>query len=204
MLESETKLNEQPRATHYGLPALPILREAGILDEVKAQGFEPRSVCWRKLDGTRLTGTNMQVPLDVDQHMVCLPLNQLCKIIHQHLQNHPSSSVSWSTKVTNIGQNESKAWVDAETPECMKRFEADYVIGCDGANSQIRRSLFGDQWDQGFPGKTWDQQLVATNVRVTLFNTFYFYSKPSYSMSVLNSGTRCIMTFLNLGGKTQI
>jgi len=38
---------------------------------------------------------------------------------------------------------------------------ADYVIGCDGANSKVRRSLFGD-WN--FPGFTWGEQIVATNL----------------------------------------
>ena len=166
VLEAGTKLDEQPRATHYGISAFPILREAGIFDEVKAQGFEPRSVCWRKLDGTRLTGSNKQLPLGEDLNMVCLPLNQLCKIIIQHLQNYPSSGILWSTKATKAGQDEHRAWVDAETADGVKRYEADYVIGCDGANSQVRRSLFGDQWDEGFPGRTWDQQLVATNVSI--------------------------------------
>ncbi|KAJ4260736.1 hypothetical protein NW757_001118 [Fusarium falciforme] len=32
----------------------------------------------------------------------------------------------------------------AETPDGEKKLSADYIVGCDGANSQIRRSLFGD------------------------------------------------------------
>lgn len=36
----------------------------------------------------------------------------------------------------------------------------DWIVGCEGANSGVRRSLFGSS----FPGKTWDAQIVATNV----------------------------------------
>jgi 2-polyprenyl-6-methoxyphenol hydroxylase-like FAD-dependent oxidoreductase len=39
--------------------------------------------------------------------------------------------------------------------------EGDYVVGCDGANSTVRRKLFGEMV---FPGFTWDEQIVATNV----------------------------------------
>lgn len=62
-----------------------------------------------------------------------------------------------------IGQNSAMAWVDTvhtNTGE-QSSLEADYIVGCDGANSVVRRSLFGDR---EFPGRTWNEQLVATNV----------------------------------------
>lgn len=48
-----------------------------------------------------------------------------------------------------------------QTPAGEEKFSADYIVGCDGASSQIRRSLFGNL---DFPGRTWDEQIVATNV----------------------------------------
>ncbi|KAK5311057.1 hypothetical protein LTR93_011844 [Exophiala xenobiotica] len=48
----------------------------------------------------------------------------------------------------------------------MKELLADYVVGCDGANSLIRSSLLGDD----FPGSTWDLQIIATN-------TYYDFEK---------------------------
>lgn len=93
--------------------------------------------------------------------MVCLPLDKLGKVLYDTLKAQPTSTIKWQHKVTNIGQDAKKAWVTVETLEGLKRLEADYIIGCDGANSQIRRSLFGDS---NFPGKTWDEQIVATNV----------------------------------------
>ncbi|EOO00965.1 putative fad binding domain-containing protein [Phaeoacremonium minimum UCRPA7] len=70
-----------------------------------------------------------------------------------------NGQVSWEHKVTGLGQDENKAWVDVETPQGNTKVEADYIIGCDGANSQIRKSLFGNE----YPGFTWDAQIVATN-----------------------------------------
>jgi hypothetical protein len=49
--------------------------------------------------------------------------------------------------------------VDTKEQSCL---EADFIAGCGGANSIVDCSLFGD-WD--FLGKTWAEQLVATNVR---------------------------------------
>ncbi|KIW90478.1 uncharacterized protein Z519_09124 [Cladophialophora bantiana CBS 173.52] len=166
LVDMSVKLDEQPRATHYGSPAMYELRRAGIVEDMRAQGFHPDAVCWRKLDGTYLAGVKMGVEHDPDR-MVCLPLNRLGKILMDHIGRQPSATVTWGHKVVSIGQDDHKAWIICETPEGEKRLEAEYIIGCDGANSQVRRSLFGDK---EFPGKTWDEQIVATN-------TYYDFSK---------------------------
>ncbi|KAH0134562.1 FAD/NAD(P)-binding domain-containing protein, partial [Aureobasidium melanogenum] len=79
--------------------------------------------------------------------------------------------VSWEHRVLEVQQDESKAWVKVQTPtENEKIIEADYVVGCDGANSIVRKSLFGEE----FPGFTWNQkQIVATN-------TYYDFRKFGY------------------------
>lgn len=93
--------------------------------------------------------------------MVCLPLNSLTRLIMEHLEKQPTAELRWSHKVTaTLGQNDRNAWIMVETPSGEQRFEADYIVGCDGANSQVRRALYGDM---GFPGRTWEEQIVATN-----------------------------------------
>ncbi|KAJ9608716.1 hypothetical protein H2200_006487 [Cladophialophora chaetospira] len=160
VIDKSSELDTQPRATHYGPPAMYELRRAGVVDDLRAQGFLPDGVCWRKLDGTYLAGLNLEVVADDPDRMVCLPLNRLGRILMDHIERQPTATVTWGQEVKSIGQDDDKAWVIVQTPEGEKRLEAKYVIGCDGANSQVRRSLFGD-WE--FPGKTWDEQIVATN-----------------------------------------
>ncbi len=165
LLDLSSDIDTQPRATHYGPPAMYELRRAGVADDVRAEGFIPKAVCWRKLDGTYLAGLDGSVLDDDPDRMVCLPLNKLGSILYRHLSAEPLAIISWNHKVTAIGQDDNKAWVDVETLEGQQRLEASYIVGCDGANSQIRRSLFGE-W--AFPGRTWDEQIVATNVRAHL------------------------------------
>jgi 2-polyprenyl-6-methoxyphenol hydroxylase-like FAD-dependent oxidoreductase len=160
-IDAADKLDSQPRATHYAPPAVHELIRAGVIDEVREEGFIPRTVCWRKLDGTYLAGLDGSV-LDGDtDRLTCLPLDKLGKVLHDNLKAQPTSTLQWQHKVTNIGQDEEKAWVYVQSPDGLKRLEADFIVGCDGANSQIRRSLFGDL---NFPGRTWEEQIVATNV----------------------------------------
>jgi 2-polyprenyl-6-methoxyphenol hydroxylase-like FAD-dependent oxidoreductase len=163
LVEQTKELDKSPRATHYAAPAIHELRRAGVLDEVRAEGFCPRGVCWRKLDGTRIAGLSNASEDEDPDTMTCLPLNRLGAILYEHVQKQPLATISFDHKVVGIGQDEEQAWIDVETPEGNKRLSAPYIVGCDGANSQIRRSLFGD-WE--FPGRTWDEQIVATNVRI--------------------------------------
>jgi 2-polyprenyl-6-methoxyphenol hydroxylase-like FAD-dependent oxidoreductase len=162
LLDMGDGLDKQPRATHYAPPAVYELRRAGVLEEIRKQGFVPRTVAWRKLDGTFIAGLDGSVLDDDPDRMVCLPLDKLGSVLYQAIQAQPTAIVSWKHKVVSLDQDDDKAWVNVESPQGPQRLEADYIVGCDGANSQIRRSLFGD-WE--FPGKTWDEQIVATNVR---------------------------------------
>ncbi|KAL5315893.1 hypothetical protein ACEPPN_016767 [Leptodophora sp. 'Broadleaf-Isolate-01'] len=161
ILEAAENLDENPRATHYSFPATYELERAGVLQEVISEGFLPDGVSWRDIDGLALASISTK-HLSTEKKIVCLPLNHLTRILMEHLAKQPTAEVKWSHKVLpTIGQDQSSAWVMVETPNGTVKISADYVVGCDGANSQIRKSLFGDS---EFPGRTWDEQIVATNV----------------------------------------
>jgi len=168
VLDSANQIDNQPRATHYSVPALKVLKKAGLYDDVREQGFTPDGGSWRKADGTPLC-VMKTAHLPMETRMACLPLNKLCKLAYEAIQKEPTVEIKWSHKVTGVSQDKDKATVDVETPSGPQKLEADYVVGCDGASSQIRRSLFGDM---EFPGFTWDEQLVATNVRLRLLGRF--------------------------------
>lgn len=166
IVEQASKLDENPRATHYGPPAMRILNRAGVGKSLRSRGFASATVSWRRPDGSFIAGIRHDTQRGGDEGMTALPLNQLGDLLYEHASGLPNIKYLFNCRVTSIGQDESKAWVntvDINTDETA-RLEADYVVGCDGANSIIRRSLFGD-WD--FPGKTWDEQIVATNVSPT-------------------------------------
>ena len=161
LIDMADGLDTNPRATHYSAPAVSELARAGILDDVRAEGFLPRGVSWRKLNGEEIAHLNAEDMSDVNERMVCLPLDKLAQILQKHLAKQKLVDIKFGHEVIATGQDENSAWLDVRTKDGEKRLSAPYVVGCDGANSKIRRSLFGD-WE--FPGFTWDKQIVATNV----------------------------------------
>jgi 2-polyprenyl-6-methoxyphenol hydroxylase-like FAD-dependent oxidoreductase len=162
LLEAAEKFDDRPRATHYGPAAVRELQRAGVFEDMKAKGsFFPSGVCWRKLHGEVLA--TIPGPTGKEKHpLTCLPLNQLHEVLEGHLKNYPNIEVLFNHQVVSTGQDKATSWVVAETPDGKKTFNAQYVVGCDGANSIIRRTLFTDA---GFEGFTWKEQIVATNVR---------------------------------------
>ncbi|KAH7259425.1 FAD binding domain-containing protein [Fusarium redolens] len=95
--------------------------------------------------------------------MTCLPQPQVGQILLEKLASVNAPSVRFRVKVIGPGQDETQAWVDVtkEGSDKVERYHASFVIGCDGGGSAVRKSLYGDD----FPGFTWKQKLVATNVR---------------------------------------
>lgn len=165
VLEANSVLDDSPRAAYYGPPAAYELRRAGVIDEIRKEGFDPQVTCWRKLDKERtiLGKFDCAVAIEDPDRLACMPLAQLDQLLYKHAVALPNVTVLFNHKVVSLGQDDQKAWVDVETPNGQQKFEAPYIIGCDGASSIVRRSLYGAK---DFPGWTWDKQIVATNVRI--------------------------------------
>lgn len=174
VLEAATEPDKQPRATHYGPAGVYELRRSGILEVMKEKGsFSPKSVSWRSSDGSLLAAlpkppappasAGNATPPD---GVVSLPLNIVVEILMEAVGAQPTAQVEFGCRVVDVGQDPegNSAWVDVVREadgEKPARIEASYIVGCDGASSAVRGSLFG----RSFPGYTWDTWLVAVNVR---------------------------------------
>ncbi|KAL0954831.1 hypothetical protein HGRIS_003775 [Hohenbuehelia grisea] len=175
ILEASDHLDQQPRAAHYGPPAIPDLMRAGILDEIRRRGMILNTYCWRRLeDHSVIAQFDLDVLKDVDGNdlrSTCLVLQDLDKLMLDEFVEKYGGTISWEHRVVGVGQDQEKAWVNVQAPDGPKKFEADYIIGCDGANSAVRKSLFGEE----FPGWTWDTQIVATNTYYDFSGKFGFH-----------------------------
>lgn len=169
VLESWPELDTRLRATQYGVPATRVFRRAGILDDIRAASISKfPSICWRRVsDHKKLISLDLSLVEDHPDRMTIFPLGEMIKIMYRHCMERGRGliEVKFNLEVTSVGQDENTAWVDVDIKGSgsteQARFSADYVVGCDGASSAVRRSLFGRTW----PGQTLPYRFVVQNVR---------------------------------------
>ena len=180
-MEAGSEPDTRPRATHYPAHAVYELRRAAC-----SRGYTsgriptPKSIAWRKLNGTFIAGFNGTDVAGYPDEMTCLPLEKATRILHEHVKTKPSAKIDFNHKGVGVGQEENEC-ADVESADRSKPLSAAYVVGCDGANSQVGNPLFGDT---NFPGRTWDEQIVATN-------TYYDFDKHD-TVTTTSSSTRAL------------
>lgn len=151
----------------YGPAAVHELRRLGILDLMQEKGsITPNGVCWRASDGSVVARMPRPPPPPPNapppDRVVGLPLGTMVELLLEALAKQPTAKLEYGCKVTEVGQDDSSAWVDYQSPTGEGQIlQADYVVGCDGGTSTVRHSLFGSS----FPGFTWDHWMMACNVR---------------------------------------
>ncbi|KAK5144331.1 hypothetical protein LTR32_003730 [Rachicladosporium monterosium] len=171
VLESWPGLDTRLRATQYGVPATRIFRRAGLLADIRKASI-PKfpTICWRRVaDGEKLVEIDMSLVEEEEDRMTVLQLGEIIQIMYKHCMDPEKGrgliDVRFNHRVTGTGQDEDKAWVEVEVgkegeEKRHERLEADYVVGCDGAASAVRRSLHGREW----PGQTFDCRFMVQNV----------------------------------------
>ena len=158
LLEAATRVDDSPRASTTQPPTLEILAELGLIDEYIAQGLVARTFqFWdrgtRRLiaefDFERLRGeTAYPYVVQTEQHK--LALMGIARL------GGLGATVRMATKVTDLAQDESGVTVQTEQGE----LRADYVIGCDGGRSTVRKSLGIE-----FEGFTWPERFLVITTR---------------------------------------
>ncbi|OWT43555.1 monooxygenase [Pochonia chlamydosporia 170] len=169
VLESWDRVDERLRASQYGVPATRVFRRAGILDDIRSASISHfPTICWRNVrTGDVLTGIDLSVVKDDEDRMAVLPLCEILQIMLRHCREKYSDFITilFNHKVVDIGQDSKKAEAVVEVggesdAKTTTIFEGDYIIGCDGGQSSVRKILFQRNW----PGETFNSRLVVQNL----------------------------------------
>jgi 2-polyprenyl-6-methoxyphenol hydroxylase-like FAD-dependent oxidoreductase len=161
MLEAQGGINSSPRAAVYFPTTLAVLDKLGLLEDAKAIGLPTTRFKMHFLDSGEAIEADLRdalppdAPYDYNLHF---GQHLLGELVLRHLERLPNARVLWSHEVIAIEQGD-RAMVTASTPEGLRKIEADWVIGADGARSGVRQAL-----GLPFEGFTWPERFVATNV----------------------------------------
>lgn len=169
VVEKLPEIENSPRAAVYHPVAVQELDRAGVLHDCREIGTSSTKIAWRKITGEVIVEMERHPSKEEPYENLILGQHELAEVIFKHFKACKGSKVLFRHCVKAIEWDESRAVVEVETPEGMKKMTAKYVVGADGGRSTVRQ-LAGVTFD----GFTWPQQIVATNV-------VYPFEKYGYS-----------------------
>jgi 3-(3-hydroxy-phenyl)propionate hydroxylase len=162
VLEAEAALTQDLRAGTFHPPTLEMMAPYGITDEMHRTGIKvPR---WQHRDREQGVIAEWDLSLIADEtpypYRFHLEQHRLTPIVFERVRAAPNVEVRFGARVTAVGQDGRRVWVDAETADGVERFEGAWLVGADGGRSQVRKSI-----DVEFEGFTWPERFVVVSTR---------------------------------------
>ncbi|AKH68532.1 2-polyprenyl-6-methoxyphenol hydroxylase-like oxidoreductase [Spongiibacter sp. IMCC21906] len=161
VLEKDDAISYTPRAIAYAWPIFSGLEYFGVIDDMLAQGSIVDVRSWRILASNETVAYDHSSVRELTDRPYSLTLGQdlIGKILVQHLQKYPNASIQWGNDFQNLHQDQHSVTVETRTQSGPKQYQADWVIGCDGGRSGVRKAL-----GLAFQGFTWPERFVATDI----------------------------------------
>ncbi|HET7887357.1 MAG TPA: FAD-dependent monooxygenase [Bradyrhizobium sp.] len=160
VFESGGDLSMESRASTFHPPTLDMLGELGVVQPLIAQGLiAPKFQYRNRRDGV-IAEFDFGDIADQTRHPFRLQCEQskLTRIIYDRLRGAPDLEIVFSSPVRAVTQNTDSVTVTVERDGRSEAHSYRWLIGADGARSDVRRSL-----DIEFEGFTWpDRYLVVS------------------------------------------
>ena len=166
LLEAESDLPLDMRASTFHPPTLDMLDELGVVQEIIKQGLITPQFQYRDRQEGLIAEFDMTAISEFTKHPYRVQAEQykLTRIISKILKDYPHVEQKYSAKATNLTQDDGSVTVYYDTPDGPQSISADYLMSCDGSRSFARKTL-----NIGFPGYTYPElfMVVSTTDDIT-------------------------------------
>ncbi len=177
LLERESVLTEDLRASTFHPPTLDMLDDLGLVEELLSLGLICPKFQFRDRRTERYAEFDLGVLDGETRHPYRAQVEQfrLTGLVCERLQDEPLTSVLFDHKVISVDQDDGRVRLLVEAPEGRKEISASYVVGADGGPSIVRRSAGID-----FPGFTYPEKFIVVSTSYPLENHLRELSYVNY------------------------
>ena len=166
LLEAESDLPLDMRASTFHPPTLDMLDELGVVQEIIKQGLITPQFQYRDRQKGLIAEFDMTAISEFTKHPYRVQAEQykLTRIISDIIVNYPHVEQKFNARATSLQQDDSSVTVHFDTPDGSQSITGDYLISCDGSRSFARKTL-----NIGFPGFTYPElfMVVSTTDDIT-------------------------------------
>jgi 3-(3-hydroxy-phenyl)propionate hydroxylase len=159
VFEAGAALAEESRASTFHPPTLDMLDEFGAAAPLIAQGLIAPQVQYRSRDGVIAT-FDFATIADATRHPFRVQAEQfrLTRILLDRLGGNPDFRIEFGAHVTNVEQDNAAVHVTLDRDGAAERRSGRWLIGADGARSDVRRALGIE-----FAGFTWPERFLVVS-----------------------------------------
>lgn len=163
ILEADEDVCQDFKACYYHVPSVDILEDVGMLGKLLEGGTRDQDLRFTDAGLGRSVDINLGVLSRNFRNPYALSASQdwFARVGYEVIQaNGYDCDVRFGHRVVSVSQNADCVVLDVETPQGRKTIMTEWLIGCDGGRSQVRRSL-----DIALEGFTWPDRflLIETN-----------------------------------------
>jgi 3-(3-hydroxy-phenyl)propionate hydroxylase len=163
--EAAGEIAKEQRGAAFHPPTLEIFRHLGIESSLMKMGL--RVPIWQMRD--RMDGVYAEFDLGTLAEITDfpfryhLPQHYLSSLLLDTLKDDPNVELRFSSTVTSVKNEDKAAGLTIATADGERIVRSPWVVGSDGAHSEVRKSAGFD-----FEGFTWKEKFLVTNVEYPL------------------------------------
>ena len=153
VFESGDNLSTESRASTFHPSTLDMLEELGAIEGLESQGLQARYLQYRSKDEGILARFDFDGIADLTRHPYRLQCEQwhLTRILFVLLKNNPDFELLFGHSIEGCEQDQDGVTVTAQKDGETIRRKARFLIGADGASSNVRAALNVEF--EGFTGR---------------------------------------------------
>lgn len=169
LFESHHVCPEDLRASTLHPPTLEMLDDIGLTTALHDLGLKAPEYQYRNRQTGEILSFDLTELGDITKFPYRLQCEQfkITRILAERITAMPHGKVQFSRRVTAFDQDETGVTAYVESPYDIETYRARYLIGCDGANSIIRKWL-GVEFD----GFTYPEKFLTISTRWPLEESF--------------------------------
>jgi 3-(3-hydroxy-phenyl)propionate hydroxylase len=160
VFEAGSDLGEESRASTFHPPTLDMLDRLGAAQPLIAQGLIAPAFQYRSKRHGVLGQFHFDAIADVTSHPYRVQCEQskLTRILYEQLRGKPDFELQFDAQVKDVTQHRSGLEIALERKGRSETRSGRWLIGADGARSEVRRSLGIE-----FPGFTWLERFLVVS-----------------------------------------
>src|SRR5262245_62415401 len=160
VFEAGPDLSEESRASTFHPPTLDMLDRLGAAEPLIAQGLTAPQFQYRTKQHGVLAQFDFGAIADVTAHPYRVQCEQskLTRILYEQLRGEPHFELQFDSPIRDVAQSSGGAEITVERKGRSETRSGRWLIGADGARSDVRRSLGIE-----FPGFTWPERFLVVS-----------------------------------------